>query len=94
MAKFSNRIEAFCSARDIDMPPGFFRRAASRYAVVVRAGGGQTAKLVARTWDKVADVLYYLDHHAPDGPHEIYDFKDMRRLERRGARLVTCDTIA
>lgn len=88
VAKLSKMIERYCTENGIEIPPGFYRRSASRYAIVMQTGASGDRKLIARTWFKVADVLYYLDNFAPGEPFQILDFQKMRVLKREGNRLM------
>ena len=64
-SKYHDLITDYCVARGISVPAGFGRNTPSRYAIV-RAHLAPP-KLVATTWFKVADVLYYIEHHlAPE----------------------------
>ena len=78
--RYSDRIRQHCERRGIAIPVGFERHPASRYAIVEL---GQPARLVARTWFKVEDLIYYLDR-AADVPRQILDFKREVVLERDG----------
>lgn len=49
-----------CGQRHHD-PTGIGRNASSRYAII--RTHTTPPKLVATTWFKVADVLYYIQHH-------------------------------
>jgi len=64
---------------------GFDRRSASRYAVIVLT---TPPKLVARTWFKQQDVVYYLAHCGNTLPKRILDFKDgFELIYSKGKRL-------
>jgi hypothetical protein len=90
-AGLKERILAYCNANSIVVPPGFGRNTPSRY-VVVRIDA-QPAKLVAMTWSKVTDVIYYLDNLLKSQMDEnlgkcvrIFDFKEGEELELRGSK--------
>ena len=78
--RYSDRIRHYCERHEIAIPAGFDRHPASRYAVIELS---QPPKLVARTWFKVEDLIYYLDR-ASDMPRRIVDFKRGVMLEREG----------
>jgi hypothetical protein len=83
MAKrYTDRIRQHCERCGIEIPIGFGRHPASRYAIIDL---GPPAKLVARTWFTVEDLIYYLDR-AADVPRQILDFKREVVLERDGKR--------
>ena len=87
MQKLSRTIEQYCLENGIEVPAGFYRRSASRYAVVVQESEENSWKLVARTWFKAADVMYYLDNMKGGKPYRVFDFKEMRSLVRSGKTL-------
>ena len=72
-ARYSELIRTYCIANGIEIPVGFDRRSASRYAVFVLM---TPPKLVARTWFKQHDVVYYLAHCSDSLPKRVLDFKD------------------
>jgi hypothetical protein len=83
--RYSQVIGEYCRTHGVEVPDGFHRHSASRYAVILE---GTPPKLVARTWFKQADVVYYLRHIASGPVREILDFKEGCRLfDKCGARL-------
>lgn len=76
--KFTDRIKQYCESSGVDIPAGFYRHPASRYAVIDT--GVTPPKLVAKTWFKQEDVVYYLRNLAADKVVRILDFKDRREL--------------
>lgn len=83
--RYSDRIRGYCEVNGIDVPIGFQRSGANRYAIIDLSG---SPKLIARTWFNQADVIYYIEHLAGDGPRRILDFKDgVKLLYTGGARL-------
>jgi hypothetical protein len=78
--RYSDRIRQHCERRGVAIPIGFDRHSASRYAIIEL---GEPPRLVARTWFKVVDLIYYLDR-AADVPRQILDFKREVMLERHG----------
>ena|SRR5436190_19181371 len=100
--KYERLIGDYCATRGISVPAGFARLTPSRYAII------QThlapPKLIAKTWFKTADVLYYIEHFLQPELGEalaqsirILDFKEGeelaylggKRLHRIGTFLVT-----
>jgi hypothetical protein len=76
--RYSERILEYCRAAGIDVPAGFHRHPASRYAVIdVEA---TPPKLVARTWFKQEDVSYYLANVAAGRRVRVLDFKESEEL--------------
>lgn len=84
--KYSVLIKVWCEARGIEIPPGFYRHPASRYAAIDE--GVQPARLVAKTWFKQEDVIYYATRIAADSRLRFLDFKAGRVLRLQGDRLV------
>jgi len=59
--RYQNLIEEYCARHSVMVPPGFGRHAPARY-VIIRTDC-TPPKLVATTWRKVADVIYYIEHY-------------------------------
>jgi hypothetical protein len=78
--RYSDRIRQYCERHGIAVPAAFDRHPASRYAIIELS---QPPRLVARTWFKVEDLIYYLDRQA-EVPRRIVDFKRAVVLEREG----------
>jgi hypothetical protein len=83
--RFTDRIRRYCEAHGIDIPVGFGRHPASRYAVIEHT---DPPRLVARTWFNQEDVIYYLEHQSSDGPRLVLDFKEWQQLAYQGGRLI------
>ena len=58
--KYKRLIEDFCAKNGVTVPPGFARNTPSRYAII--RTNLAPPKLIATTWFKVADVIYYIEH--------------------------------
>jgi hypothetical protein len=58
--KFERLIGDFCARGGIAIPPGFARHTPSRYAVI--RTDVTPPKLVAKTWLRTSDVIYYIEH--------------------------------
>ncbi len=90
-AKYKQLIGDYCTQNGIDVPPGFARHAASRYAIVrIHL---TPPKLIAKTWLKTADVIYYLEHFLlPELGDElaqsirILDFQEGEELSYAGGK--------
>lgn len=80
------RIEAYCEAHGIAVPGGFRRNAPSRFAAIDLAAA--PPRLIATTWFKHEDLLYYLDQLGGGRSFRLLDFKDRRELVREGNRLL------
>ncbi len=76
--KYTKIIEQFCQAKSVQIPSGFYRRAASQFAVI----NFKTSppKLVAKTWFKKEDLAYYLTHSEESEFLKAYDFKEQCEL--------------
>jgi hypothetical protein len=100
--KYERLIGDYCSRHGISVPAGFARLTPGRYAIVRIH---QTPpKLIAKTWFKTADVVYYIEHFLQPELGEtlsqsirILDFQEGdelaysggKRLDRVGAFSVT-----
>ena len=79
-----------CAKHSIAVPPGFGRNTPCRYAAVRT---DQTPpKLVATTWLKQEDVVYYFEHFlipqiggAAAEAIPVWDFKEMKDLRYSGS---------
>ncbi|MFO0706619.1 MAG: hypothetical protein U0412_07165 [Nitrospira sp.] len=83
--RYTDRITAYCEEQGITIPQGFFRHPSSQYAVIDM--GTTPSRLVAKTWFRQEDAIYYLEHLAGDRTLKVIDFQDGRFLEYRGGRL-------
>lgn len=59
-SKYKRLIEDFCAKNGVAVPPGFARNTPSRYAII--RTNLAPPKLIATTWSKQADVIYYIEH--------------------------------
>ena len=83
MAKrYAEKIKQYCETHGIEIPLGFYRHPASRYAAVDQ--GATPPKLVAKTWLKHEDVVYYLTHLAQGKRLTLLDFKERCELRFNG----------
>jgi hypothetical protein len=82
--KYTDRIKLYCEKNGIEMPVGFFRRAASRYVAIDI--GDQPARLVATTWFKQEDVIYYVTRLAAGRTLKLLDFKERTELRLSGGK--------
>jgi hypothetical protein len=58
--KYKQLIEVYCAQHGISIPVGFARFTPSRYAII--RTHLTPPKLVAKTWFKIADMHYYIEH--------------------------------
>ena len=58
--RYETRIRVYCEQHGIDVPPAFGRNSPSRYAIVRM--DCTPPKLVATTWFKTTDVVYYIEY--------------------------------
>jgi len=90
--KYTEIIEDYCTANGYSIPSGFYRRPASHLAII--RTDSSPHKLVAMTWFKKEDVVYYIEHmNLPGGnpslrrPVRVFDFKNGEELEYTGTML-------
>jgi hypothetical protein len=76
--RYTDRIKTYCDANGIAIPAGFYRHSASRYVAVDY--GYRPARLVAKTWFKQEDMIYYATHLAAGKTLRFLDFKERREL--------------
>jgi hypothetical protein len=89
--KYKQLIEEYCAQHGIAVPPGFARNTPCRYAII--RTNLTPPKLIATTWSKTADVLYYIEHFlqpeldaAMAGSIRIFDFKEGVELAYAGGK--------
>jgi len=89
--KYEDLIADYCAREGIAVPPGFARLTPSRY-VIIRTHLSPP-KLIAKTWFKTADVVYYIEHFlAPELGEalpqsiRILDFQEGEELAYRGGQ--------
>ncbi|HEX7858755.1 MAG TPA: hypothetical protein VF773_00355 [Verrucomicrobiae bacterium] len=90
-SKYKPLIEAYCARHGIAVPPGFARNTPSRYAII--RTHLTPPKLIATTWFKAADVLYYIEHFLQPELGEalpqsirILDFQECEELAYTGSK--------
>jgi hypothetical protein len=76
--KYTDHIKGHCESSGIEIPAGFYRHPASRYAIIDFAV--TPPKLVAKTWFNQEDVVYYLQNLSAGKNMKILDFKERREL--------------
>jgi hypothetical protein len=86
---YKKRILDYCAVHEITVPPGFGRNTPSRYAIIRL--DITPNKLVAKTWFKIADVVYYLENiltpelgNNVSQSIRILDFQENQQLEWNG----------
>lgn len=85
--KYTDRIKAYCDISGFEIPVGFYRHPASRYAVIDL--DAVPPKLVARTWFKQEDVLHFLRTFAIGKAVRVLDFKERQELSFDGSNSLT-----
>lgn len=74
----TSRAKAYCNRLGIEIPAGFHRQPAARYALIDLSA--TPPKLIARTWFKPDGVIGYLAQQGRDRQFRIVDFKDQVEL--------------
>jgi hypothetical protein len=89
--KYERLIGDYCAREGIVVPPGFARLTPTRY-VIIRTHLSPP-KLIAKTWFKTADVVYYIEHFlAPELGEalaqsiRILDFQEGEELAYHGGQ--------
>ena len=82
--KYTDRIKDYCESSGYDIPSGFYRHPASRYAVIDMEA--QPPKLVAKTWFNQEDVIYYLQNFSAGKEVRVLDFKERQELVREDGK--------
>ena len=72
--RYKASIEKYCGEMGVDIPIGFERHAAGRFAAIDL--DHTPPRLVATTWSKEAEVVSYLQTLDPAHRMRILDFKD------------------
>lgn len=84
---YTDRIKEYCEQTGIEIPAGFYRHSASRYAVIDI--GATPPRLIAKTWFKQEDVVYYIKNLSQNANLRILDFKERQELRyHSGEKLV------
>ncbi|RYE50278.1 MAG: hypothetical protein EOP21_04170 [Hyphomicrobiales bacterium] len=79
---YKTSIEKYCSEMGIDVPIGFERRAAGRFAAIDL--DKSPPRLIAITWSKEAEVVSYLQTLESADRITILDFKDCCQMTFSG----------
>lgn len=88
-SKYEQLIKEYCASAGVAVPSGFGRNSPGPFAVI--RVDQKPPKLVAKTWSKFGDVIYYLENLL--GPEigestlctvRILDFKARRELRYVG----------
>jgi len=79
---YSLRIRTYCEANGVEIPAGFQRRAANRYAAIDI--GADPPRLIATTWFKQEDMIYYASRLAEGRTLKLMDFKERRQWQFTG----------
>ena len=83
-SKYWALIESYCQGQGISIPKGFGRNSPSRYAIIRL--DSNPPELVALTWFKMEDVVYYLRNIWANRPVRILDFKEGVELVDEGGK--------
>ncbi|VTU22024.1 hypothetical protein [Variovorax sp. RA8] len=79
---YKKKIEAYCEAAGIEVPIGFERHSAGRYAAIDL--DSNPPKLVATTWSSVQDAVHYMANLAGGRRTRMLDFLKRRELTFNG----------
>lgn len=80
--RYTDKIKEYCEKAGVEVPSGFYRHPASRYAAIdIEA---LPPRLIAKTWFKQEDVVYYLTHLAVGRRLKLLDFKERQELRYNG----------
>lgn len=82
IGSYKRKIEAFCEQAGIEIPIGFDRHTACRYAAIDLESS--PPKLVATTWSNVQDAVHYLVNLAAGRKTRMLDFMKRRELTFNG----------
>jgi hypothetical protein len=89
--KYERPIGDYCARHGIAVPPGFARHTPSRYVIIRKHL--TPPKLIAKSWFKTADVIYYIEHfllpELGDGLSQsirVLDFQDGEELSYTGGK--------
>jgi len=74
----TSKIKAYCIRQGVEIPAGFHRQPAARYALIDLSVSPN--KLIARTWFKHEGVITYLSQYGAGRRLKILDFKDQVEL--------------
>lgn len=80
--RYTKVIESYCTAKGYQIPSGFYRHPASRYAIVNFRTN--PPKLVAKTWFNKEDVAYYINNSDSPEKLKVYDFHENHELMFKG----------
>jgi hypothetical protein len=76
--RYTDRIKEYCEKAGIGIPAGFYRHPANRFAII--DVGNTPPKLIAKTWFKKEDVVYYIKNLSQSAKLRILDFKEREEL--------------
>jgi len=89
--KYERLIGDYCTAHGVEVPAGFARLTPSQYAII--RTHLTPPKLIAKTWFKTADLLYYIEHFflpelgtALGDSIRILDFNDGEKFTYTGGK--------
>ena len=79
---YKRKIEAYCEEAGIEVPIGFDRHSAGRYAAIDL--DSNPPKLVATTWSRDQDAVHYMVNLAAGRRTRMLDFQKRRELTFNG----------
>ena len=82
LGSYKKTIETYCAQAGIEVPIGFDRHSAGRYAAIDLESS--PPKLVATTWSNVQDAMHYLVNLAAGRKTRMLDFLKRRELTFNG----------
>lgn len=82
LGSYKKTIEKYCEQTGIEVPIGFDRHSAGRYAAIDLES--RPPKLVATTWSNVQDAMHYLVNLAAGRRTRMLDFLKRRELTFNG----------
>jgi hypothetical protein len=79
---YKKAIQAYCETAGVEVPIGFERHSAARYAAIDL--DSDPPKLVAATWSSMQDAVHYIVNLAAGRRTRMLDFQKRRELTFNG----------
>ncbi len=80
--RLRSNVEEWCESESIVIPGGFYRHPTSRYGIAKKKANEW--RLVATTWYRVSDAIYYLSKFVEKNRYRVMDFDLMIEKEYLG----------
>ena len=80
--RYASQVKAYCEDHGIEIPPGFSRHPAARYAAINLDTAPQ--RLVAATWANQKKVIDYLSRFGEGKQYRLLDLEDLQELHYAG----------